>query len=164
MSIHEYRDGLEYLLHPTHSPALAYFYDNEENSDFQSGISVVKRLDRIFNPSIMDIVTVNCSRTKFCQQKLIEPLPSFHLFVPNYSSSLEFTNEHQLFPVIQFIQSNTKIDKGFWKNAIPKTKVEKVEFDNYTNFLGFDGCKVLLYYIEEHDSMSSLFKPTFVEL
>lgn len=145
-------------------PTLGFFHSGERDAAYHNGMRIIARLAHHFDASALGLVTVNCSATQLCEKRLVEPLPAFQLFVPNAPRALEFTNEQQLFPVLEFIEDNAGVGAAAAAHPLPAADVAAIGAANYSAFLGGSGCAVVLYALRERDRMSELLRPTFAEL
>lgn len=157
VNIEEYSPDKPNFFRRQNEPVLALFYDLPMNKSKRS----MRQLHRLAElVSGVTLVTCNCDEyPDVCLELFVEPLPGFRLFTSHRAEPYEFTNEHSLFPLLDFVKYGAKAVSSL----IESPKLENVTAENYVEVSTGGNCNVIAYTLPR-DRMSQLFAPTMREL
>ena len=153
----EYSDERQDVFAVTDEPVLALFYDGETPATKRAkGL-----LERVSNLTTgVSFAVCDCGRfPDTCISLFVEPLPGFRLFTARRTEPYEYTNEHSLFALLDFLKRNTKCVSAVQESG----KLFNVTAGNYDEISTGGSCNVIAYVLPR-DRMSLLFAPTIREL
>jgi hypothetical protein len=107
-----------------------------------------------------EFLLVNCTTyPRVCEEKMASPKPCLFLFRPPKPDPLQFTNEHSIYAIVEFVTGNGKAQSVIPPNDNLKT----LSPDNYSNF-GVGSPYKIIAFMNSRDRMSQMLYPTLHQL
>lgn len=155
-SVVEYSPDKGNLFDTSKQPVVGFFYlltQKKTTREMEMFDQVASLFDGI------SFVRCNCDEYgPLCKSFFIEPFPSINYFSMHKKEPHDFSNEHNVYAIAEFIQHKSKIVP-----RIEPASVKTVDASNYVDFSLTGTCNFVTYVLPR-DRMSELLKPTLRQI